>query len=96
MLAAILTGAEGVVPLFVDNPPLPRRLFAVVVFFIIVAAMIARTVAQDRPEPVDDKPVQPVAPVAAQSAATIAPVTSAPAPAPEHVLAAGEVLSWPK
>lgn len=50
MLAAMLTGAETILPMFMDNPPLPKRVFAVLCFAIVVAAMVARFVAQKRPE----------------------------------------------
>ncbi|KRQ11945.1 hypothetical protein AOQ73_05930 [Bradyrhizobium pachyrhizi] len=49
VLAAALSGAEGILPLFMDHPPLPRRIFAVVVFLIIVSAMVARIIVQRRP-----------------------------------------------
>lgn len=49
VLAAVLTGAEAVLPLFVDHPPLPRRLFAVVSFLIVALALVSRIVVQQRP-----------------------------------------------
>lgn len=45
-LAAVLTGAEVVVPLFADS--VPRNLFALLSFITVVAAMVARIVAQPR------------------------------------------------
>ena len=47
-VAALLSGAEVVVPLFADA--IPRNLFAVLSFFTVVAAMIARVVAQPKSE----------------------------------------------
>ena len=45
-MAAVLTGAEVVVPLFADS--VPRNLFALLSFITVVAAMVARIVAQPR------------------------------------------------
>lgn len=45
-LAAVLTRAEVVVPLFADS--VPRNLFALLSFITVVAAMVARIVAQPR------------------------------------------------
>lgn len=45
-LAAVLTGAEVVVPLFADS--VPRNLFALLSFITVVAAMVARIVAQPK------------------------------------------------
>jgi hypothetical protein len=58
VLAAVLTGTEALLPLFTEHPPLPRRLFAVVVFLIVSLAMVARIVVQQRPPqlfPEEDK-----------------------------------------
>lgn len=41
-----MTGAEVVVPLFADS--VPRNLFALLSFITVVAAMVARIVAQPR------------------------------------------------
>lgn len=49
VLAAVFSGAEAVLPLFMEHPPLPRRLFAVVVFVIVVLALVARVIVQQRP-----------------------------------------------
>lgn len=46
ILAAVLSGAEVIVPLFVDA--MPRTLFAVLSFLTVVAAVLARFVAQPR------------------------------------------------
>ena len=46
ILAAIFSGAEVIVPLFVDA--MPRSLFAVLSFLTVVAAVMARFVAQPR------------------------------------------------
>lgn len=44
ILAAILSGVEIILPLFVDS--FPRNVFAVLSFFTVVGAVIARLVAQ--------------------------------------------------
>ena len=49
VLATLLSGAEAVLPLFTDHPPLPRRLFAAVVFVVVVLAMLSRVIVQQRP-----------------------------------------------
>lgn len=46
ILAALLSGAEVVLPLFSDV--LPPRLFAALSFFAVVGAALARVVAQPR------------------------------------------------
>lgn len=46
ILAAVLSGAEVIVPLFVDA--MPRALFAILSFLTVVAAVLARFVAQPR------------------------------------------------
>jgi hypothetical protein len=43
-----LTGAENILPLFMSHPPLPPRLFAVVVFLVVALALVARVVVQQR------------------------------------------------
>ena len=45
-LAALLSGAEVVVPMFADT--IPRNTFALLSFVTVVAAMIARLVAQPK------------------------------------------------
>jgi hypothetical protein len=45
-LAAVLSGAEVVLPLFADA--FPRNLFAVLSFMAVVGAMVARFVAQPK------------------------------------------------
>lgn len=45
-LAALLSGAEVVVPLFADT--IPRNTFALLSFVTVVAAMVARVVAQPK------------------------------------------------
>ena len=45
-IAAILSGAEVIVPLFADA--IPRNLFAALSFFTVVAAMLARVIAQPK------------------------------------------------
>lgn len=49
VLAAVLSGAEAALPLFMDHPPLPRRLFAVAVFLVTACAAVARLIVQERP-----------------------------------------------
>lgn len=49
VLAMTLSGAEAVLPLFTDHPPLPRRLFALVTFLVVALAMVSRIVVQQRP-----------------------------------------------
>lgn len=49
VLAALLSGAEAVLPLFASHPPLPPRLFAVVCFLVVALALVARVVVQQRP-----------------------------------------------
>jgi hypothetical protein len=49
VLAMVLSGAEAVLPLFMDHPPLPRRIFAVLVFLVVALAMVSRIVVQQRP-----------------------------------------------
>jgi hypothetical protein len=44
ILAALLSGAEIVLPLFVDS--FPRNIFALLSFVTVVSAVIARLVAQ--------------------------------------------------
>ncbi|MFZ3151711.1 MAG: hypothetical protein WA116_08525 [Anaerolineaceae bacterium] len=46
IIAALLSGAEVVLPLFIDV--LPRNLFASLSFVAVVGAAIARVVAQPR------------------------------------------------
>ena len=87
--AAVLSGAQSALPLFMDHPPLPRRIFAVVVFLIVSLAMIVNLIVAERtpvilapelsePVPAPAAP-EPASPVVAASVAP-APVT-APAPA---------------
>lgn len=49
VFAMALSGAEAVLPLFMDHPPLPRRIFAVLVFMVVALAMVARVIVQQRP-----------------------------------------------
>jgi hypothetical protein len=44
ILAGLLSGAEVILPLFIDT--LPRRLFAVLSMVVITAAFVARLTAQ--------------------------------------------------
>ena len=45
-IAAVLSGTEVIVPLFADV--IPRNLFAALSFLTVVAAMLARVVAQPK------------------------------------------------
>jgi hypothetical protein len=47
-LAFVLTALETILPFFMDNPPISRFWFAVLVAFTAAAAFVARLVAQDR------------------------------------------------
>lgn len=95
--AAVLSGAQSALPLFMDHPPLPRRIFAVVVFLIVSLAMIANLIVAERPpvilapdlsEPVPapalvaaPEPAPPAAPSASVAAAPAVPIAVA-APEP--------------
>lgn len=46
ILAAVLSGAEVIVPLFSDA--MPRALFALLSFFTVMAAVFARFIAQPK------------------------------------------------
>lgn len=46
VLASLLSGAEIVVQVFMDDPPLPRGAFAILALLATTAAGIARFVAQ--------------------------------------------------
>lgn len=45
-LSILLTGIEFILPIFMENPPIPRGLFAGFAFLISIGAGIARLVAQ--------------------------------------------------
>lgn len=47
-IAAVLSGAEIVVSVFVDNPPMRRGTFAALAFAVTIAAAAARFVAQSK------------------------------------------------
>ena len=49
IIAAILSGAEVVLPLFIDV--LPRNLFASISFVAVVGAALARVISQPRMHP---------------------------------------------
>jgi hypothetical protein len=80
--AATLSGAQAALPLFMDHPPLPRKIFAVVVFLIVSLAMILNLIVAERPpvilvpEPVP-APAAVAAPEPAPPVAQIAPVAVA-------------------
>lgn len=45
-LSVALSGAEAALPLFLDNPPLPRGAMAAIAFAVTGLAMLARLIAQ--------------------------------------------------
>lgn len=49
VLAMVLSGAEAALPLFMEHPPLPRRLFALAIVLITALAMVSRLIVQQRP-----------------------------------------------
>lgn len=49
VLASVLSGAEAALPLFSEHPPLPRRLFALLMFLVVALALVARLVVQQHP-----------------------------------------------
>ena len=55
MLAAMLSGAEAILPMLAAHQPLPPRIFAALNFLIVAAALVARVVVQKRPIPDGDK-----------------------------------------
>ena len=79
VLAAAFTGAEALLPLLSAHQPLPPRLFAAVTFLIVVAAMVSRTVVQQRPPQFFTEVEVPES--AKNSAATGVPVVKPNAPA---------------
>ncbi|WP_247997415.1 hypothetical protein [Brucella tritici] len=46
LLAGILTGIEAVLPLLGDTFPIPSGAFALLTFFVVVAAFVMRLVSQ--------------------------------------------------
>lgn len=46
-LSTALSGLEIVVQVFIDEPPVPRGLFAAMAFFITVGAGLARLLVQE-------------------------------------------------
>jgi hypothetical protein len=46
LLAGLLSGIELAMTIFIDNPPIPRGLFALLAVFVSIAAAVARFVAQ--------------------------------------------------
>lgn len=45
-LATLLSAIEFILPMFMEEPPLPRGVFAALAFLVSIAAAIARLVAQ--------------------------------------------------
>ena len=92
--AAVLSGAQSALPLFMDHPPLPRRIFAVVVFLIVSLAMIVNLIVAERTPvilaPELSEPVPAPAAVAAPEPATpvAAPAALEAPAAPEPALPA--------
>jgi hypothetical protein len=56
VLAAALSGAEAALPLFTEHPPLPRRIFAVVIFVVVAGALVARLIVQRHPPTLFEAP----------------------------------------
>jgi len=54
LLAGLLSGAEVLIPIFTDDPPLPRGVFGALSFFVTAGAFIARILAQ-KDEPNGDQ-----------------------------------------
>lgn len=50
LLAALLSGAEVVLSVFTDNPPIERGAFAALAGAVTIAAAIARLIAQEKCE----------------------------------------------
>lgn len=48
LLAAVLSGIEFILPIFMNNPPIPRGCFAAFSFIVSIAACYARLVAQEK------------------------------------------------
>lgn len=46
VLAGVLSGAEVLLGIFADNPPIPRGTFAAISGFVTMGAFVARIVAQ--------------------------------------------------
>jgi hypothetical protein len=46
VLAGLLSGIELAISLFIENPPIPRGLFALFAVVVSIAAAVARFVAQ--------------------------------------------------
>lgn len=46
IVAALLSGIEALMAVFVDNPPISRMTFAILFFVITAAAFVARLIAQ--------------------------------------------------
>lgn len=46
ILAALLSGFEALMSVFLDSPPIPRGTFAILFFLITAAAFVARLIAQ--------------------------------------------------
>ena len=48
IIAAVLSAVEFILPIFADDPPLPRGTFAFLAFVVSIAAAGARFIAQRR------------------------------------------------
>jgi hypothetical protein len=48
VLAGLLSAVEFILPIFMDNPPLPRGLFALLAFVVSIGAFVARLIAQKK------------------------------------------------
>jgi hypothetical protein len=49
-IAAALSGIEVVLPMFADDPPLPRGYFSILSGLAVAGAFVSRIVAQRRPD----------------------------------------------
>lgn len=79
VLAVVFTGAEAALPLFTEHPPLPRKIFAVVIFLIVSLALISRIIVQQRPPrffPDADKVSPPAAPVPSETITLLTAATA--------------------
>lgn len=47
-LAAALSAAEVAIAVFIDNPPIPRGVFAAIAGLVTLAAAVARVLAQNK------------------------------------------------
>lgn len=82
VLAAVLSGAEVVLPMFADHPPLPHRVYAAVIGVVVALALVARVVVQQHPPQLFDEPTPQDSAVYRTDPASTPVVNAPPAPAP--------------